>query len=273
MSKKPESTRFRVADLRLPANRGLLLDIVVCLLNLFLMRMLLVRFLDLTKATFNGDQAAGFTVFLFCLMLFILLPIGAVLKRRPYHQRLALAGNEDYKSDEIPGGCLFNPIIFLALNLVLMCVLWAFVVQYLYGDNDNDHPGVTISLLFGGIAAVIIQTVLVYRYFSPPKKEPRFAFFNSPLSEALGDICIFGNMICYQIVWNWMMLGSRPQVSGVSDLLSRAGFLCAVALLLYFPPRVLYLAEDIHKRRTWLTILLANAPIIYRQLIGTGGWQ
>ena len=273
MSKKLQPTRFRLADLRLPVNRGLLLDIVVFLLNLFLMRILLVRFVRLTSAVSNGDQVAGFTLFFFCLLLFVLLPIGAVLKRRPYHQRLALAGKDVYDSDEMPGGCLFNPIIFLGLNLVLMCVIWAFIVQYLYGDDDNSHPGATISLIFGGIPAVIIQTVIVYRYFSPPKKEPRFTFFKSPFSETLGDICIFGNMICYQIVWNWLMLSPRPRPSDLSDLLSRAGFVCAVALLLYFPPRVLYLAEDIHKRRTWLTILLANAPIIYRQVIGTGGWQ
>src|SRR5262245_60476972 len=97
-----QPTRHRIADLALPANRGLLLDIVVFLLNLFLMRMLLVRFLDLSKGVFDGDQVAGWSVFVFCLMLFILLPIGAVLKRRPYHQRLAFAGKDVYNSDEMP---------------------------------------------------------------------------------------------------------------------------------------------------------------------------
>jgi hypothetical protein len=38
-----------------------------------------------------------------------------------------------------------------------------------------------------------------------------------------------------------------------------------------------YLAEDIQRRRTWLTMLLANSPVIIRVLIGTGstttsGW-
>jgi hypothetical protein len=37
-----------------------------------------------------------------------------------------------------------------------------------------------------------------------------------------------------------------------------------------------YLAEDIDKGRTWLMILLANAPVIIRVVIGTGDasdWQ
>ncbi len=53
-------------------------------------------------------------------------------------------------------------------------------------------------------------------------------------------------------------------------------FLSFIALLIYFPPRMFYLAEDIHRRRTWVTMLLANSPVIVRVLIGTGsnttGW-
>lgn len=265
--------KLRPGDIFRFANRGLLLDIVIFLVNLFLMRFLLGRFIGLTRAVADGDQVAGFAVFFFCVGLFVLLPLGAVLKRRRFHDRLQLKG-ESFNKEGVYLGCLFSPIIYLAMNLVLISVINAFLGEYLYGDKSQDHPGFFISCLLIGIALVIIQTVLVYRYFSPPKKDPWIGFFKTPASEILGDICIFANMICYQIVWNWLMWSPRTRVTGISDLFYRAVFLVAISLLVYFPPRVLYLAEDIHKRRTWITILLANAPLIYRQLIGSGtaGW-
>ena len=65
-------------------------------------------------------------------------------------------------------------------------------------------------------------------------------------------------------------------VAGVLEFFGRLFFLCFIALLIYFPPRMFYLAEDINRRRTWLTMLLANSPVIIRVLIGTSsnspGW-
>ena len=45
--------------------------------------------------------------------------------------------------------------------------------------------------------------------------------------------------------------------------------LCFLALLLYFPPRMFYLAEDIGRPRTWATILIANSPVIARMVFGS----
>ena len=41
-----------------------------------------------------------------------------------------------------------------------------------------------------------------------------------------------------------------------------------IALIVYFPPRIFYLAEDAKRPRVWLTMLLANLPVIYRVVIG-----
>jgi hypothetical protein len=65
--------------------------------------------------------------------------------------------------------------------------------------------------------------------------------------------------------------------SGVEEFVGRLFFLSFVALLVYFPPRMFYLAEDINRGRTWLTMLLANSPVIIRVLVGTrsntgAGW-
>jgi hypothetical protein len=51
----------------------------------------------------------------------------------------------------------------------------------------------------------------------------------------------------------------------------RLFFLSFIVMLIYFPPRMFYLAEDIDKPRTWLTMLLANSPVILRVLFGGRG--
>ena len=123
----------------------------------------------------------------------------------------------------------------------------------------------------------IIQTYLIYSYFSPPKKPPKSTFLLSPKSELLGDICLFLNMILFQVFWNMLTFAGLGHPTSLLEFGGRLFLLCFLALLIYFPPRMFYLAEDINRRRTWLTMLLANSPVIVRVLIGTGsnsttGW-
>jgi hypothetical protein len=267
--KEQGRSKFHPANLFLLSNRGLLLDIVVFLLNLFLMRFLLEQFLSVIKAASADDGLAQFTLFAFCVALFVLPPLGATLKRWHFHHRLQMQG-KDFKRGEIYlGGCFFNPIFYFCLNVVVFATINAFLMQYFFGNRDPGGP-IFVSSILIGLVLTIAHTVLVYRYFSPPKNEPKSAYLRDPRSENAGDACIFLNMICYQLVWNLLTLSPLGHVSSISDLLGRLFLVCFLALLVYFPPRIFYLAEDIHKRRTWITILLANAPIIYRIVIGTG---
>jgi hypothetical protein len=83
-------------------------------------------------------------------------------------------------------------------------------------------------------------------------------------------------MILFQTVWNWLLFSFMgfPRVTGPYELFTRLLFLIAVALFIYLPPRIFYLAEDITRRRVWLTMLLANLPVIYHVVIGAkaAGW-
>ncbi|MEP6849959.1 MAG: hypothetical protein ABI999_13965 [Acidobacteriota bacterium] len=272
----PESPflpKYHPANLFLRSNRGLLLDVVVFVLNLFLTRFLLGRFAYFFRSAFAGDFLSEVVILIFSLGLFVLPPLGSILKRWPFHHRLQLAGKDFDRTDTFFGGCLFNPILYLSLNLIVFCVINAFAQQLVYGD-DEPGGGIAGLIIVGGMVLTIVQTVIVYRYFVPPKKDPRLQFLKSPASETLGDICIFLNMIFYQLVWNMLTIGWSGLVSGVSEFFGRILFICALALLVYFPPRVFYLAEDIGRRRTWVTILLANTPMIYRLVVGShGGWQ
>jgi hypothetical protein len=254
------------ANLLAPSNRGLLLDLVVFVLNVFLMRLLSGIFIDLFKAVSAENPLAKFLLSLVCLALWILPAAGAVLKRWSFHHRTQPV-------QSALSGCLFNPLFYFCLNLVIMSAIVAALGDFLLGKKLFDTAAVFVTSIFLGLGLTIHQTYLIYQYFSPPKKPPRWKFLMQPGAETLGDICLFLNMILFQVGWNILTSAELGRVSGVAEFLGRLFFICFIALLIYFPPRMFYLAEDINRPRTWLTMLLANSPVIWRVLIGTNSWQ
>lgn len=234
--------------------------------------MLTRQFVGVLKGAAAGDHVATWVMFVTCASLMFLAPLGATLKRWHFHERIKGQDAED--AGEMASGCLFNPIFYICTTFVIFFTINAFVMQYFYGD---DEPGaaVFLSSLFIGIGLVIVHTWLVYRYFSPPKQPPASAFMRDPRSETLGDVLIFTNMLIFQLFWNLFSYYAPPRPDGLFDVFSRLVMLFFIALLIYFPPRIFYLVEDARKRRTWVMILLANLPVIFRILVGTspdGGW-
>jgi hypothetical protein len=267
--------RHRLANLFAKTNRGLLLDIFVFVLNIFLMRLLTRQFIDLFSQV-DADPDAKLALGLTFLAMWVLPAAGAVLKRWHFQQRLkAEKITADVESTTL-AGCLFNPLFYFCLNLVITSAIVASLGEFLVGRRGLDSAGVFIPLIFGGLILTIVQTYLIYRYFSPPKKPPRSKFLLTPQSEMLGDICLFLNMILFQVFWNMLTFAGLGHPSSLLEFGGRLFFLCFIALLIYFPPRMFYLAEDINRPGTWLTMLLANSPVIVRVLIGTGsntaGW-
>ncbi len=156
---------------------------------------------------------------------------------------------------------------YFCLAAVVFAAVNAFIVQRVFGNRD---PGAAIfvSSILGGLALIITHTFLVYRYFSPPRNPPKSAFLRGPASEVIGDACLFANMLLFQLIWNLLSFSGLGGPSGVVDFVGRLLALCFLALLLYFPPRMFYLAEDVGRVRTWLMILVANSPVIARMLLG-----
>ncbi|HEY3025454.1 MAG TPA: hypothetical protein VGJ55_04795 [Pyrinomonadaceae bacterium] len=262
--------RFRAADLFAKTNRGLLLDISIFLLNVFLMRLLTGLFIDLFRQVSAEKPLAKLALGLSCLAMWILPAAGAVLKRWHFHQRLKAQGKTVESEETKLAGCLFNPLFYFCLNLVIMSAILTGLRDFLFGKALLNNGPLFISLTIAGLVFTIIQTFLIYRYFSPPKNPPQSKFLRSPQSEALGDICLFLNMILFQVVWNLLTFAPLGRPSSLLEFSGRLFFLSFVALLIYFPPRMFYLAEDINRKRTWLTMLLANSPVILRVLFGTG---
>lgn len=255
-------------------NRGLLLDIVVFFLNLFLMQRLTGYVFEVFRFANDGDPLAQNVLFLACVAMYVLPAAGAVLKRWHFHQRRKHEGDTREIGMESPlGGCVFNPIFYFCLNLVLVSAIVAAGGQFLFGRRGMDDGEIFVPMIFAGLILTIIQTWLIYRYFSPPQKPPKWDFLRQPQSEVLGDVCIFLNMVLFQVGWNMFSFAGLGRPSGPVEFFGRLFFFCFLALLIYFPPRMFYLAEDIDRGRTWLTMLLANSPVLFRLLIGTKEWQ
>ncbi len=264
---KTELPRTALATLSVASNRGLLLDLFVFLLNLTVMLGLSRLFVGTIQRAETGDKGAATILFAMGVALFVLAPVGAALKRWHARKRLGFS-KADEGSDHL-GGCLFNPIFYFCLTALIFAALNAFILQTAYGRTEPPG-GVFVASILVGIALMILHTALVYRYFSPPKEPPRSAFLRGRSSAFLGDACLFANMVLFQLIWNLLSTVEAPRPAGLFDFVFRFLILAFLSLLLYFPPRMFYLAEDIGKRRTWLMILLANSPILVRVMLGTG---
>lgn len=265
-----------IRDLTSPRNRGILLDVVVFVLNLVLTRMLTGYFVELIRRA-DVDPLAEFSLGLFFGGMFVLPAAGAVLKRWHYHQRRHFRGGRGGKSEggspalgsDPMGSCLFNPIFYLSLSLCISAAAGTLLFDQVFGKDFVNHGGIFVSLVFGSLTLSVVQTILVYRFFSPPKKAPRRAFLRDPRSELFGDVCLYVNMLLFQVIWNAATFVPFGRVASFTEFAGRLFFLCFTALLIYFPPRIFYLADDIHRRTARLTILLANSPVIIRLLVGT----
>jgi len=247
------------------AHRGLQLDIVVFLMNLLGMKIIMREFGNLFGRAAADDPVAMATLFGFGVALLVLAPIGATLMRWHYHQRRGARAAEE----QLETGCLFSPIFYFCLTAVIFAAVNAYLLQQLYGSREPDET-VFVSSILIGMVLMVLHTWLVYRFFSPPSRPPRSAFLRSEASAHIGDACLFANMLLFQVIWNAFSFAGIGAPSGVVEAVGRLLVFCFLALLLYFPPRMFYLADDIGRPRTWLTMLLANSPVLARLVLGYG---
>jgi hypothetical protein len=270
LRKKPEKinderptavANYKAAGIFAGENRGMLLDITIFLTNIFLMRLLVNLFFHISRQAAAGDSVAGFGLLLFYLGMLILPTVGAILKRWHFHQRLAKQGQAKDDVSWLPFGCIFLPFAYLAVNLFITLAV-SLTLLDLFPDSELGG-----AFLLVGIPFNIFQTVIVFRYFSPPKRKPKSKFMRDPRSEVLGDACIFLNMIFCQIllVWGAMTYSGFHEGKFVDRFIPLTVF----ALLMYLTGRIFFLVEDVRQPRTWLTILLANSVLILRAVFST----
>lgn len=246
---------------------GFALDLFVFLINLGAVSFLTRLVSDMVVRAANGETGAQSSLMIVTSSLLVLAPMGAVLKRWHAHQSPGLKDASD-------NGCLFSPVFYFCLIAVVFATVNAFVMQAVYGRREPPE-GVFVGAGLGGFLLIVVHTILVYRYFSKPGSPPRWTFLRSRAAAYLGDFCFFANMLVFQLFWNLLSGIDLPRPTGFLDFVFRFLVLVFLALLVYFPPRMFYLAQDLGKRWTWPSILMANSPVIVRVLFGGGngpGW-
>ncbi|HKY28558.1 MAG TPA: hypothetical protein VJM12_11530 [Pyrinomonadaceae bacterium] len=263
---------MRIRSILAEINRGLLLDILVFVINLGLIVVMTNYFLDVIRRATENEADAQFILLVCALMMFVLPAAGAVLKRWHFHERqkqAAAAAKSKLAAGCSHFGCLFSWMFYFVLSIFLTSVVMSLLQGLIYGRREMS-PALFVPLVIVSLVFCVVQTALVYRYFIPPTK-PVKPFLRDVRSEQLGDLCIFVNMILFQVFWN-IALREFPTMEATSftNVAGNLFFLTFIALLIYFPPRIFYLAEDYRRPATWITMLLANAPTIIRVLAGRG---
>src|SRR5436309_1316875 len=105
----PNPTSKRSFNLFAKHNRGLLLDVVVFIANIFLMRLLTTFVIRLFNQASENDPGAKFILIGASIAMWVLPAAGAVMKRWHFHRRLGIE-HKPLASAQI--GCLFNPIMY-----------------------------------------------------------------------------------------------------------------------------------------------------------------
>ena len=255
-----------------PRNRGILLDLVVFFVNLILMRIVTTLSLNLAHQA-EEDVLAKVAIGLFFAGVFFLQPLGPILKRWSFHQR------SKFDTDSSAGCLLLWFMFFYLVMMLLLSGTATIILSEVIFERGSAASEIAPLFILGGSVLSIVNTVFIYRYFLRPKKKPRWKFLTTPQAALLGDVLMFLNVICLQILWNsltaaqsfWEHMTSTPlgKPGSVTDILGRFIVIGTLALLVYFPARIFYLAEDRNRRITWLTIGLANLPLILRAVFAS----
>ena len=266
--KKPPKVDFR--KLFAPRNRGILLDITVFFVNIILMSILTRLSMNLVDEA-EHDVLAKAAVGIYFAGLFFLQPLGPVLKRWSFHQQ------HKFDSDSVAGCLLMGLMFFYLIMMLLISSTATIILSEVFFEPGSTGSELGSLLILGGLAWSIVNVVLIYRYFVRQKKPPRWKFLTTPASAILGDIFMFINVISLQVLWNsltsatsfWSNLTGTPlgKPGSFTDILGRFIVIGTLALLVYFPGRIFYLVEDRRRKIIWLTMLLANLPLLLRAVL------
>jgi hypothetical protein len=254
-------------------NRGILFDLFIFVINCTLMPFLAKGFLDLGKDSAAGNRAALLVLVIFFGALYVIQPYGALFKRWNFHARRR-GGRRRKKNtdgtvfsfaDDGIWFLVFNPIVYFVTLLVCSSLIITYMNQLITGRFFADDDPYFIFYILLGFLVSVVHSIAIFKYFLSPKKEPEKKILASPASEPIGDVLLFVNIFMVQILWN--IIGQIPfelKPGDFGGLALRMIFMFAVGVAMYYPTRIFYAAEDIRNPLAWVTIALANIPLVVR---------
>ncbi len=244
--------------LKSPANhRGQILDLLVFLVNLFLLGPFINLLQRLGQGFSANDNVAAQQLALIILAAFVAYTIGAILKRPPLHERRCSIPSPDY------AGCLYIGWVSLHLSL---CILGAAVIAASFDWMPKAFPVMAMILLS------TLPTIFATRLVFPPKKlESMPAWRKHWVIELYADLLIAAAVILLTVIWNiWiseLFFANWPGAT-IGDKLFAAAMAAGAFALFYVTPRFMFLIEDFNRWPTWATIGLTLAPLVGRILLG-----
>ena len=253
-------------------NRGILFDLFFFVINLLLMPFLTSAFIAVGRSAAAGNRLYILFLVVFFGAMYVIQPYGALFKRWSFHQRRR-AGRRRKKNtdgvifnftDDGAWSLIFNPIVYFLSLFFIASMIITYLNQLITGRFFADDDPYFIVLILLGFLCSVVHAISFYKYFLSPKKEPKKKILASSFSEPLGDVLLFVNIFMFQLLWN--IVGQIPfeKSPDAGGFALRIVFLFFVGLLMYYPARIFYAAEDIRNPLAWCTIALANMPLIIR---------
>ena len=253
-------------------NRGLLLDLTIFLFQLLLLRALTnlsLGFVHQAKDNTFAETIIG----LFLIALFFLQVLGPVLRRWSFHQHFP---SFEEKVGALTGLFLsFYRFFYIGSMAIMIYLAYTYFADAFRLNDSPSAEALEKIAVAAALVLPVVSSIFVFKFFVKPKREPRWKFLMTPQAEALGDLCMFVNVVCFQILFNiylssshfWNALHKTTRLaSGTFDSLSGRLYIAAIAaLIVYLPPRIFYLVPPTSIQRrllTWLLMFLANLPLI-----------
>ena len=248
-------------------NRGMLLDVTVFLFQLILIRLLTTLSLGFVSQA-EENALSNAVIGLFLAGLFVLQPLGPILKRWSFHQHFKSFANDE--SGLTSFLLSVYKFFYIAAMWIMIYLAYSYFSEAFPQFHSERMERIVVALAF---VFPVVSGFVIFKYFRRPKKPPRWKFLMTAQAEALGDLCMFLNVICFQLLfsvyvssphfWNVLHKITRQASGEFFRSLSGRLYIAAIAALLaYFPPRIFYLVIDQRRKITWLLMLLANLPLI-----------
>jgi len=253
-------------------NRGLLLDLTIFLFQLLLLRTLTNLSLDFVHQA-QENSFAETIIGLFLVALFFLQVLGPILRRWSFHQHFP---SFEEKVGALTGLFLsFYRFFYIGSMAIMIYLAYTYFAGAFRLNDSPSAEALEKIVVAAALILPVVSSIFVFKFFVKPKREPRWKFLMTPQADALGDLCMFFNVVCFQILFSvylssshfWNALHKTTRLaSGTFDSISGRLYIAAIAaLIVYLPPRIFYLVPPASIQRrllTWLLMLLATLPLI-----------
>jgi hypothetical protein len=213
------------------------------------------------------------------LSVFLAHTVGAFFKRQARDARLAASGGggtetgeEEPKKFLVVAVCALLVFHFTIFLLLLVSGWESTALNQWSPLFGNEHGGK--SWLNGLVRFVVLIFILPLPTGltlislgtgggdGPRMAAPRATWRTHWLTELAADLLLYFSIITITLIMR-VVIEPRFTAESPHALVSLVPMLLAF-LILYLPPRLIYLAEDYRSRRAWLTILLALVTLTYR---------